>query len=79
MKTKITRGKVVLNDIERQHLISYLWNNNLYFSDAFTLKLQETLEVEDTYLIKDNQVIIPYSDCKGSYTFKLSKLKKVLA
>ena len=75
---KIKKDKVRLNEIERQHIVTFLWQNNLWFFDDLTLKLQKTLEKVSTYKIKDNQVVIPYSDGIGSFDIPLPKLEKMI-
>ena len=75
---KIKKNEVVLSEIDRSHIITYLWRNNLWFFDDLTLKLQWTLEKVSTYQIKDDQVVIPYSDGIGSFDIPMSKVEKMI-
>ena len=70
--------QVILDEKERESIISIIWEESLWFFSAFALKLQETLKKEDTYKLTDDKksIVIPYSDGIGDYSFKLSKLKK---
>lgn len=81
-KEQVEKKHIKLNKEEREAITRHLWTNNLWFFDAFTQKLAETLEKKEKYKIdkEDSNIFyIPYSDGIGEYKFKISKLEKLIA
>ena len=79
MNTKkefVTKETVQFTKEERDKIWGHIASTS--FFSLFPNKTYKTLRDTESYKVEDGNVLIPYSDGKGTYKMKLKTIEKVL-